>query len=397
MSAAIKIGPNSICTACTLTPPMNECTICYLCKETFHAVCASHEDGSIGSKTMVKTFVAASTKANFKFFCDECLTTFERKLAETSNDKLNSLVTHVSGLEKRLTELSNKLDRPDPIRSQAAMKSNFWNDAERLAKVKLPPHEAVLVIKKPTSNEENSEKLKEIQTTIVTNNIPMIKSYNNKAGDTIMVCETENDRDKLKTLIAESSNEIEMNAPAERRSQITIVGFKEEFTKEEIIKMMVLQNTYLKRFASLNEIEKHIVINAVRPLKNNDALFQAFGSVSKTVREGLSQYGNKITIGLATCKIYDRFHIKRCNICQHFGHYMKDCPNPNEHTCGKCGGEHSTKDCTDGNTKCINCVRKNIEDTNHCAYSYKCTSLIEQQNLLKNRLNYENRRSHQQP
>ena len=161
--------------------------------------------------------------------------------------------------------------------------------------------------------------------------------------------------------------------------------------------MLVLQNTFLKNFDNLNDINKHIVINAVRPLKNNATCFQAFGSVSKTIREGFTHYGNKVTVGLATCKIYDRYHIKRCNICQHFGHYMKDCPNPDEHSCGKCGGDHSTRDCTNDIANCINCVRKSVEATDHCAYSYKCTSLIEQQNLLKNRLNYENRRPHQHP
>ena len=87
-------------------------------------------------------------------------------------------------------------------------------------------------------------------------------------------------------------------------------------------------------FSNSNDLKEHIEIFAVRPLKNNAECFQAFANVSKVLREGLHYFGNKVTIGLSTCKIYDRYHIKRCNNCQNFGHYMKDCPTPNVHVCG---------------------------------------------------------------
>ena len=72
--------------------------------------------------------------------------------------------------------------------------------------------------------------------------------------------------------------------------------------------------------------------------------FQAFANVSTTLRDGFYLYKNKVTIGLVLCKIYDRFHVKRCNNCQKFGHYMNEC------SCH----DHCTRDCTSNESVCIN-------------------------------------------
>ena len=73
MSVTMKIGENSICCGCNTTPIQERCVQCFTCKVLFHAICQG-TDAVLGSKTLVKTFLAASTKPNFKFFCDICVT-----------------------------------------------------------------------------------------------------------------------------------------------------------------------------------------------------------------------------------------------------------------------------------------------------------------------------------
>ena len=168
---------------------------------------------------------------------------------------------------------------------------------------------------------------------------------------------------------------------------MTIVGLQQEYQKDEIINMLVLQNGFIKGFANSNDIRKHIQIFAIQPLKNNPELFQVFASVSTTLREGFLHFGNKVTLGLISCKIYDRFHVKRCNNCQKFGHYMKDCPTPDATVCGKCASnDHSTRDCVSVEIECINCVRNGMDDKSHHTNSFKCPTLLEKQQVLKKRV-----------
>ena len=98
-------------------------------------------------------------------------------------------------------------------------------------------------------------------------------------------------------------------------------------------------------------------------------------SISPILRDGLEKYKNKIVIGLSSCKVYDRSQTKRCNNCQHYGHFAKECPTPEEPVCGKCGGNHRTDGCNSGESKCINCLRKNCNDANHAAYDHICPTL----------------------
>ena len=88
------------------------------------------------------------------------------------------------------------------------------------------------------------------------------------------------------------------------------------------------------------------------------------------------------------CKIYDQYHVKRCNNCQSFGHFYKDCSNQAV-VCANCGGNHSTRDCTSRTSKCVNCVKEGgpIAECEHRADDAGCPSLRKQQEKMKKNLN----------
>lgn len=55
------------------------------------------------------------------------------------------------------------------------------------------------------------------------------------------------------------------------------------------------------------------------------------------------------------CNIADprQFDLPRCLNCQNYGHHLLQCST--EPQCGKCAGQHPTKNCTSTNTECVLC------------------------------------------
>lgn len=397
MSDSVKVEKN-VCLACEDSPNQDQVVKCYACKMVFHAYCESNTDNNFGTKTMVKTFVAASTKGNFKFFCDPCLTKMEMDEAEAGTSQMKGLEDKVNIMEKKLDTITKLLEKTQNIQTNNVAKpliKNIWDDKDKLESVKAPLQKAVLVIKGSEDQVQNDANRNKIGKTIIENSIPVNMSYQKRSGDIVVHCDSVEKRNELKNKVESTNIDMVMETPVEKRASITIVGLREEYDKDEIIKMLVLQNGFIKGFSNANEIKNHIEIYAVRPLKNNPNRFQAFATVSKTLRGGLQHFGDKVTLGMIRCKIYDRFHIKRCNNCQKFGHYMRDCPTPDSTVCGKCSSfHHSTKECQAHEAECINCIRNGIEEKNHHTNSMDCKTLQREILRKKNRnhLNFPGKR-----
>ena len=263
-------------------------------------------------------------------FCDTCLTNLEIEVAETENRKTCNLEKRVTNMESKLREIADLLRKSQNqhLTNTDVSTRSVWDDKEKLPKVKAPP--SLLIIRNVDDVERNNQNQMQVENAIMNNNISVSRSYKNKTGDLVVVCESKDIRDELKTVIASMNQEIPMNSLAEKRPSITIVGLPKDYKKEEVIQMLVMQNGYIKKFASCNDIYDHFKIFSIRPLKNNPERYQIFASVSQLLREGFSKFHNKVTLGLNSCKVYDRYHVKRCNNCQHFGHFVKDCPTPDE-------------------------------------------------------------------
>ena len=95
-------------------------------------------------------------------------------------------------------------------------------------------------------------------------------------------------------------------------------------------------------------------------------------------------------MGLSTCKVYDQHHVKRCNNCQGFGHYYRNCPAANASVCANCGENHSTRECESNSYRCVNCVKSALpaDDCEHKATDQNCPSLRKAQDMMKNNLNW---------
>ena len=392
MAENYKVNEHSQCPSCTKTPSQNESVQCIMCKGMIHAVCENCDnDHKLGSQTLIKCFLAPSTKRNFLFFCDVCLTNFERSLVETQEERIANLQRNFLGMETKLNSIIDMLGKEKetavPEQEEKISKPvNIWADVERMVNVKAPEPTSVLVVKSVADEVKRQENQKAVADAVMQNDVSVVESYQNKSGDLMVVCESVDSRNQLKDIVTNSGNII-VNAPREMRHSVTIVGLPTQYEKEEVIEILVKQNRFIRDFAQNNKIDDHIRVHIIKPLKNKETCFQAFCDVSTILREGFHHYNNKLTLGLTTCKIYDRYNIKRCYNCQKFGHYAKDCPTNGVPVCGKCSEEgHNTRDCQKNENKCINCTRDKNTDPHHTTSSQMCPALIKEQDLMKKKL-----------
>ena len=192
----------------------------------------------------------------------------------------------------------------------------------------------------------------------------------------MIVCESKAIRDELKNLVEEADESIDMKSPSVKLHSITIVGLQREYTKDEVVNKLIMQNYFLKKFVVKNDIDEHMKIHVIKPLWNKQTVFQAVASVSSVLRDGFRNNKDKVVVGLTSCKIYDKKQVKRCYNCQDFGHVAKACPTPTVPRCGKCGENHRTDQCESAERNCANCRKHGMPDTKHSVFYYNCPTLI---------------------
>lgn len=376
MADKFKLDPSdSTCPSCKEVSQAQDNLQCFMCKSVFHAACPTMEESEkVGTKSVVNQFNRQSTKKNFKFFCESCLTRFENDLASDDTRRLNhvegnikNIMTELDEIKKILKENCSKKEVSEEI---PAKKDNIWFDKKRLESTKVAPTESLLQLK--DSTEVNAS----LERAIIDNNIPVTNSFKNKTGDLIVVCDTSDSRDELQRIIQSNTENATIKPVTNKKPSITIVGLNKEYSKEEVMKLLVTQNQHIRLFSTVNDLAEHIEIHDIKPTRANPKVFQVFASVSDVLRGGLRNFDDKVTIGLLKCKIYDRFHIKRCNNCQGLGHYYKECPNPQNTNCAKCSQNHSTNECSVDVVKCINCSKLN-KPADHTAFDPKCPCLVD--------------------
>ena len=111
---------------------------------------------------MITTFLATSTKTNFRFFCDRCLTDFERRLVESQEERIVNLQKNFLGMETKLNDIMNLLKNNESTSSNEKQ-NNIWSDKMRLENVKAPLPKSVLVVKKADDEAVRQENQKIVE------------------------------------------------------------------------------------------------------------------------------------------------------------------------------------------------------------------------------------------
>ena len=212
-----------------------------------------------------------------------------------------------------------------------------------------------------------------LKTIIVDQAIGVKNSYENKKGDTVIVCNSKEQRNMLQAQIHQKSLAVKVKPLDERLNKtIAVAGFNPAYNKS-VITTIRKQNPFFDNFLTFkgNTIDDHIKLVEVKPLNNNEKLSQAVFNVSFELRKLLAKNNDKVLFGMKSVKVYDRIFVKRCYVCQDFGHMQSSCHSPDNPICGNCGNNHRTSDCTSSVKKCVNCCKKNLKH-DHAASSVDC-------------------------
>ena len=367
-----KLDDSGTCLSCSTVPEKDQELKCFLCSCLFRGTCSPAAE-KVASKSFIESFNKPAVKGNFQFFCDKCLTNLEVNKAKAESDRLSIVENSISLFRSELNEIKTLLKQKDNTsvsnKSPTANTDNIWHDSERLAKTKIPPVKPMLVLEK-NDNDSNQS----IQKVIIENDIPVTDAFKNNAGNLVLECSSVESRDKLKKLGSDVN--LELKAIVGKKDNITIVGMNKLFTKEEVIKQLLIQNAFLSHLNTVNDINEHLTIHNIKHTRSNENIFQVFASVSEVLRNGIKKFSDKLTIGVNVCKVYDRTFAKRCNNCQGLGHFYKDCPTPNNPVCAICSESHRTDSCSSSLKKCVNCSKKGSTQVDHTSYDPKCPELI---------------------
>ena len=420
-----QVNSSGLCSTCDQQTDESEVVQCIDCQEFFHGIC--NDQTPFGSKTFLASLKKVKSE-NIVMICDICRTKKENNEASCMKDQISALAATVNTLSNKLESLnqistladtvnilSTKFESLDKIPELAAtlqsLSQDFqsykekqeeetevaaqqvnvttppWSDSTRVQKMK-----SSLCIKS-NGTPVNKEKLQELATN---NNIQVSKTVE-KDGDVYVNCPTEENREKLSELLNdEAFNGNEIVKLKSKLPTVTILNVKNFTNKEEFIEKVKKQNPRIKE--RIDQGSEFTIVFSKKPRDQQnrtgdvDNNFQVVARVSDDVRRVIKSENDRVYIDLVAHRVVDRFYIKRCNRCQKFGHYEKDCSNGL--CCGYCHGEHKSTECEEvrpgdfEHYKCINCEGNNKPSVGHSSLWYKCPTYLELQKKLKKSISY---------
>ena len=410
---------SGICTSCE-DAEAHQCVLkCFLgCGNLFHAVCRDAKHDRSGNNTITtRSFFSAFERTvnsdiyktrpgNFVFVCDFCMTKHEHEKASTEETKVDILNNRVNNLSNTVNEIKSLLNtainspssplQPVPTRSTANSPTESWADIARK-----PLKRSVLLLEnKDGSSIANAPVNKEVDKLIAENKIPIDISYQSKSGAMAYVCPTEEDRKILNEKLGELIPSVKTTVPQERLPTIGIANLNSKYTDSELHDKILSSQPKIKEF--IEQGEQFQVLN-VRSHRKDDNKYQATIRVGTKIRHIIEVQGDKLYFndpgGNFSCPVFDRFHVKRCNKCQRFGHYISDCTET-KHTCGYCSMDHESVNCPEDPHKytpcCSNCKNHNKFDSDkhsHTAFDRTCRAYGVEQDKLRKSINFYNQKN----
>ena len=388
------------CTSCAQPALQAEIITCCACSKDFHAVCSSTSDKTEGicNQSFLKLFRTSTTKSNFKWFCNTCLTNFETNKATTLDERFNVITTQirdmargfdqVANLSKELNEMKSLISNRD-LTTNKMEQNNSWADAKRVHTMK-----SSFVIKHKTKSDTGSTiDVNRIRQIAVENNIPVSNVGVSQKGNTFVHCPSVEHRDKLQPLISADVNDKDVVPIKDKSPHITITDITktgaDDITKESLLKHISNQNLQVAELIDAGEEFNILFIKSV--VKTNS--FTAVIRVSSNIRDSIKANRDRVYVGINSCRVFDRFYVKRCNKCHTFGHFKDKCPNQTA-TCGYCAGPHESEGCSLKDTldytklSCANCKRNGLPHSGHSTFWHKCPSYIMAQRKLKSTISY---------
>lgn len=404
---------------------------CITCSKHYHAVCKKYDKNTTISLKSFHTMYTTA-KPNFCWRCDTCLTKEEEFKVATVEEKIQAVNGNVNSLAALVQNLTT-LVTSKPECNIAEIKQSLSEEinakiSEEFTKVKSTLIDEFSSMKSEERNTinvdhqhvvptvwEQKDKVKEVRTsllvkrnndlgrsvdinqleqTAVDNGIPVNSVHVTESGDTFINFPDIASRDRLQPLLAGTDPSNEIITLKSKLPSIALLGVTQEYSKVQITNMIMKQNEVIRL---LVEDGSHLsVLYTKPPGEDGDKPYhQVVLRVSPDIRRAISNHGNKIHMGKLVHRVVDRFYIRRCNLCQTYGHYQDSCPHPASTVCGYCAEEtHLSRDCPkkSGSThafSCYNCKSRNLDHKGHSTFWHNCPSYKDQQKRLERTINYD--------
>ena len=398
------------CETCLQTAKESEILCCDTCQFFYHAFCDSVEGNSdgIAKKTHLGLHKQASTKKNFIWKCDRCLTISEQNAASSVRDMISTLVDRIDQFETQLPQKIKEIVQDEFQRLNQSQAPDIDKLCDSLV-TKMSNSNPVkpISINTPWSNDKRVEDMKssmlikadkdgkpvdpgKVRKTIMDNGVPVNKVVVTSSGDTFINCPNQQSRDKLHPLLHSENNNVVLLKS--KLPTISLFGVTDDLSKEEIKQGIINQNEAIGKLVTEQHEELEVIYTRAPP--QGKSYYQVTLRVSPLIRKAIANLGNKLFLSSKSCNVEDSFHIKRCNKCQSFGHYAAKCDEETPTVCGYCGEHHKSnkyllKDSASITHKCFNCQAAGMEEfEGHSTFSRKCPAYIIEQKKLANSIAY---------
>ena len=357
-----------------------ECMECWMCKHQYHVIDCDEEEPMVQASFFRNQWPTIARKWTcITFTCPNC--------KEDHNTKDQQIMSRrVTLIEEMALKTSQQLESITELLSE---KKSGQNQEKTYASVVSEEAPSLIVIEKPEveiSKEEKKEKLDQLNKVARESKAMIKKTYTNKTGKTVVVCNSEQSKELILPHVNKLFSERKIKTPRQKLPTVSIPFIQGSYEKEELLFTLRDQN----QDCGLLFDQENVEVIFISPMKNQDNqdLYQAVLRVSEDLRRKIDSNGNRVFIGSTSCPVYDRFYVKRCNNCQGYHHYQKECKR--DAVCGKCAERHATRNCNEDPAvfKCINCSVAGIEDIGHCANSHECPTYINEQEKLKKTIHY---------
>ena len=415
-----KLDSAGVCGSCLKKATDADTIRCDTCDFNFHALCesAGGKTELIANKSHLSSHKQKSTKKNFIWKCDRCLTVSEENQAASVRDLLEGLSSKFESLQNKVTkelgELADKFTSlenkvTDEIKTQvgAEFVKLVGTQSEEFKKLGETINTAVPNLP-PNSDWKKVEKVKQMKKSLMVkpdkngvpldtvqvkklvrdNGIPVVSVVSAENGDTFINLPNEASRNKLQPLLPSEANTIvslESKLPS-----VKLLGVVDKLSNEEIKSALCSQNEALGTMVHAGE---ELSVVYTKEPTGTQRYHQVTLRVSPDIRASLEKPFDKLYLNGNVCTVADSFHVRRCNKCQSFGHYAGKCKAQAD-SCGHCGEQHKSSDCpkkdeSSANKKCINCERAELEPAGHSTFYYNCPAYVIQQEKLKKAISYE--------
>lgn len=322
---------------------------------------------------------------HINWLCNLCLD--EAKV----NVKISAkLLENTEILTQRMSDMESKMDKIMEVAGKSKECCDYgegsaasahsmtpWVDVAKKGKRVNKKH---LLVVRPSEESKTVSDIKD-DVSQALSDVQIAESRFTSKGNIVMNFEKETVRDEAAKKL-ENVQHVKAKVVKKLNPKIMICNVNKEDLEEQFIETLICKNEYLK---SIEDVEKKIVKLFDKPASGGTR--HVILKCEPEVRQVIHNHYDKVKLVWGFYTVRDRYHALMCYHCQRFGHQSAQCTskiNGESPYCFKCAGPHNSKDCTETDAKCINCVRYKKSDLNHSANNPNCPVLLSEQERIRN-------------